>query len=211
MPTLDTYRKQAKLLLRWHRDQNYTVGGKLRQLRRFRALTDREALALDFTLALAQEIVAVEAGFGSWAELKATTADAPKTPRPAAGPPTLKVVAPVLPVLDVAASAAWYRDRLGFAVDFLHGAPPFYGSLSRDGVRLHLRFVHEPVYAPAAQEEALIQAFVEVSNVQGLYEEMRASGADIAQPLVKQAWGGTDFVVRDPDGNGVAFVALDQV
>ena len=67
MPTLDTYRKQAKLLLRWHRDGDYAIGEKLRQLERYRALTDREALALKFTLALAQEIVAVEAGHETWA------------------------------------------------------------------------------------------------------------------------------------------------
>jgi hypothetical protein len=29
---------------------------------------------------------------------------------------------------------------------------------------------------------------------------------DLVQELTKQAWGGTDFVVRDLDGNTVAFV-----
>jgi hypothetical protein len=32
MPTLETYRKQAKLLLRWHREGDYSIGGKVRQL-----------------------------------------------------------------------------------------------------------------------------------------------------------------------------------
>ena len=27
MPTIETYRKQAKLLLRWHREGNYSLGG----------------------------------------------------------------------------------------------------------------------------------------------------------------------------------------
>ena len=69
MPTLETYRKQAKLLLRWHREGDYSIGEKVRQLERYRALTDREVLALKFTLTLAQEIIAVEAGHRSWAEL----------------------------------------------------------------------------------------------------------------------------------------------
>ena len=32
------------------------------------------------------------------------------------------------------------------------------------------------------------------------------AGATFAQKLKKQAWGGRDFVVRDPDGNGICFV-----
>src|SRR5579871_796313 len=70
MPTLETYRKRAKLLVRWHREGNYSVGGRVRQLERYRSLTDREVLALKFTLTLAQGIIATEAGHQSWAELK---------------------------------------------------------------------------------------------------------------------------------------------
>ena len=28
MPSIETYRKQAKLLVRWHRERNYSIGGK---------------------------------------------------------------------------------------------------------------------------------------------------------------------------------------
>ena len=65
MPTLDTYKKQAKLLVRWHREGNYSIGGRIRQLPRYRALSDREALALKFPLVEAQELIALEAGFAS--------------------------------------------------------------------------------------------------------------------------------------------------
>src|SRR5262249_38812923 len=101
MPTLDTYRKQAKLLMRWHQEGNYSIGGKLRLLPRFRTITDREALDMDLPLVLAQEIVAVEAGHASWAALKAAVADAPKTPRPDSGPTVLNSVIPILFVRDV--------------------------------------------------------------------------------------------------------------
>jgi catechol 2,3-dioxygenase-like lactoylglutathione lyase family enzyme len=207
MPTIETYRKQAKLLLRWHRDGNYSMGEKLRKLERYRLLTDREVSALRFTLTLAQEIVALEAGHPTWAALKAATAGAPKTPRPSAGPASLKKVIPILLVRDVTASAAFFERKLGFEIDFLHGLPPFYASVSRDGVCLHLRFVHEPIFAKmAAQEESLICASFEVSNVQALFEEFQAQEVDFAQTLARQAWGGTDFHVRDPDGNVISFV-----
>jgi len=207
MPTLDTYRKQAKLLLRWHRDGDYAIGEKLRRLGRYRSLTDREALALKFTLTIAQEIVAVEAGHESWAKLKAAVADVPKTPRPAPGLPILKNVVPILLVRDVSTSAAFFEDRLGFKTDFLYGSPPFYGAVSRDDVCLHLRCVREPTFARlAAQEKSLILATIEVANVQGLFEEFKARQVEFPQTLAKQAWGGTDFYVRDPDGNVISFV-----
>src|SRR5262245_60122647 len=122
MPTLETYRKQAKLLLRWHREGDYSIGGKVRQLERYRSLTDRQALALKFNLALAQEIVAIEAGHKSWPELKAAAAGARKTPRVPAGLPFLKSVTPILFVRDVKACAGFFQQKLGFEIDFLHGS-----------------------------------------------------------------------------------------
>jgi uncharacterized glyoxalase superfamily protein PhnB len=209
MPTLDTYRKQAKLLMRWHQDGNYSIGGKLRLLPRFRMLTDREALDMAFPLVLAQEIVAVEAGHASWTALKAASAQTPKTPRPSGGPPLLRGATPILFVHSVRAASEWYVERLGFDVDFLHGHPAFYGAVSRGGACLHLRFVHAPnLAALAMQEESLIVATIEVTNVKVLFSEIQDRGAEIAQPLTKQAWGGTDFHVRDPDGNVISFVAF---
>jgi uncharacterized glyoxalase superfamily protein PhnB len=123
---------------------------------------------------------------------------------------TLKSIVPILFVSDVTASAAYFRDTLGFAIDFLHGSPPFYGSVSRGAARLHLRFVHQPNFAElAAREISLILATVEVSDVHGLFKEFRARGAELPQPPTRQDWGGTDFHVRDPDGNVISFVSFE--
>jgi uncharacterized glyoxalase superfamily protein PhnB len=121
----------------------------------------------------------------------------------------LKSIVPILFVRDVSASAAFFRDKLGFAIDFLYGTPPFYGSVSRDGVRLHLRFVHQPNFAElAAREVSLILATVEVSDVQRLFEEFKERGVEFGQIPTQQPWGGTDFHVRDPDGNAISFVTF---
>lgn len=207
MPTLETYRKQAKLLVRWHREGNHSVAGRIRTLPRYAAMTDREALDHPFTLAEAQEIVAREAGCENWAALKTACANATR-PAPRTTP-ALRIAAavPVLFVADVMRSTAFYRDRLGFVVDFLHGNPPFYGSVSREGARLHLKWVHEPVFGPGrAEAEGLIMAFLPVDNLKALYAEFIRAEVPIAQKLTKQAWGGTDFHVLDPDGNILAFV-----
>ena len=207
MPTLESYRKQAKLLVRWHAERNYSVGGKVRQLRRLRHLTDVEILDRPLPLALAQEIVAVEAGFLDWAALKRSAEALPVRSKVAHEAPRLTGVTPILHVRDVATASDFYEAQLGFTIDFLHGAPAFYGAVSRDGVRLHLRHVGEPNFAElAAREPFLILATIEVVNVKALFAELEGRGAPIAQPLTRQAWGGLDFHVRDPDGNRVSFV-----
>ena len=207
MSALDTYRKQAKLLVRWHREGNHSVAGRIRTLPRLASLTDREALDRPFTLAEAQQIIAREAGHSSWSELKAACPAAPPAgTRPAQG---LRIAAavPVLFVADVERSAAFYRDLLGFEIDFLHGSPPFYGSVSRDGARLHLKWVHQRVFvAGSIEEERLIMAFIPVENVKALYAEYAAVGLPFRQKLTKQAWGASDFHLADPDGNVIAFV-----
>lgn len=119
----------------------------------------------------------------------------------------LTSVVPILLVRNVPASAAYFRDRLGFEIDFLHGTPPFYGSVSRGKACLHLRCVHQPNFAElAARETSLILAGIEVSDVEGLFAEFTERGATFTQPPTKQPWGGTDFHVRDLDGNVISFV-----
>ena len=130
-----------------------------------------------------------------------------KSPPKSPGRPVFEAVVPILFVSNVTATASFFEEKLGFETDFLYGTPPFYGSVARDGVCLHLRFVHQPVFAEAAaREESLVAASFEVSDVQGLLAEFEKRGADIAQKLVTHDWGGTDFHVRDPDGNVVSFV-----
>src|SRR5687767_8146018 len=121
MSRLEAYRKLAKQLVRWHRAGNYSIGGRIRGLARYQDLTDAEALKLKFPLSEAQEIVAREAGFESWAALKKEIASKPSAPRSTAEParPMIKAAIPVLFVSNVARSAEFFRDQLGFAVDFL--------------------------------------------------------------------------------------------
>ena len=122
-------------------------------------------------------------------------------------PLRVKGITPILFVRDVTRAARFYQGMLGFEIDFLHGTPPFYGSVSRDGACLHLRFVAEPNFTElAAKEDALILATVEVTDVQALYAEFEGRNVEFTRGLMEQAWGGTDFHVRDPDGNEISFV-----
>ena len=206
MSRLDIYRKQAKQLVRWHREGNHSIGGRIRGLARYQTLTDREALALEFPLREAQEIIALEAGYASWAAFKVAMANEPAQTSSTSPVLRLTRAVPVISVASVEAAAGFFKNTLGFSIDFLHGEPPFYGSVSRDGACVHLKFVHEPVLTVGAQDrDGFIVAFIQVENVKALYAEYLAAGAGFDQKLKKQAWGGRDFIVRDPDGNGLCF------
>ena len=41
---------------------------------------------------------------------------------------------------------------------------------------------------------------LEVDDVEGYFEKVRASGYPILSPLVRRSWGQTDFRLADPDG-----------
>ena len=207
MLNLDNLKKQAKLLVRWHREGNYSIGGRIRSLPRYRNLTDVQALALKFPLSEAQEIIALESGYESWAALKSGFSTRAEQAQSVPASPVLKEAMPVVFVSNVQTSAAFFRDKLGFAIDFLHGQPPFYASVSRGAARLHLRFVHEPVITLEVRERegGLLSAFLNVDNIKGLFAEYKAAGVDFVQPLRKEPWGGSAFIVLDPDGNWICF------
>jgi uncharacterized glyoxalase superfamily protein PhnB len=118
---------------------------------------------------------------------------------------------PILFVRDVTAAAQFYGERLGFATEFLHGDPPFYGEVKRGEAVLHLRYVRDPNFAElAAREVSLILATIAVPDVRALYAEFEGRGAPFAQHLMQQPWGGLDFQVEDPDGNRISFVTYQH-
>lgn len=127
-----------------------------------------------------------------------------------AGTPSPMRITAAIPILfaqDVVRAADYYKDACGFRIDFLHGEPPFYASVSRGDARLHLRFVKKPNFPElAAREISLILATFEVTDIQALHADLKSRGAEIVQDLEDQPWGGTDFQVQDPDGNRISFV-----
>src|SRR5580700_10462381 len=72
MPNLENLKKQAKLILRWHRERHYPVAAQIREhLPRFLNMSDSEILRATFKLSDAQEMVARQQSFDSWQALKA--------------------------------------------------------------------------------------------------------------------------------------------
>src|SRR5690349_6977881 len=70
MPSIENLRKQAKRILRWHREKHYPVAALIRShLPKFAPLTDPEIMESPFMLTDAQELVAKQEGFDSWQAL----------------------------------------------------------------------------------------------------------------------------------------------
>ncbi len=123
-----------------------------------------------------------------------------------ASKPTLGPAEPQLFVTDMKRSCDFFTEKLGFAVNFLYGKPPFYGQVGRDGARLNLRHVDAPLFDQALRErEDYLSASIKVDDVERLYAEFQAAGAQFHQQLRNEAWGVTTFIVKDPDGNLLLF------
>jgi catechol 2,3-dioxygenase-like lactoylglutathione lyase family enzyme len=127
---------------------------------------------------------------------------------PSAPRAILRSTAPQLFVTDMRRSCDFFRDKLGFGVVFLYGEPPFYGQVARDEVRLNLRHVDALLVDQAQRErEDYLTASIRVDDVQRLYLEFQAAGVPFHRHLKKEDWGATTFIVKDPDGNLLLFLA----
>lgn len=210
MPNLDNLRKQAKQYLRWHRDRYHPVAAVIRAtLPRFRDMSDADVLAARFKLVDAQALVARQAGFESWQALKAGAAAMATQTKSASQHPVLSSTEAQLFVADIAASCDFFTQKLGFAIAFTYGDPPFYGQVTRDQAHLNLRQVCEPVFAGDVRErEHLLSATITVetaAEIKQLFLDFQAGGAPFHQTLKKEPWGARNFIVRDPDGNLILF------
>lgn len=123
--------------------------------------------------------------------------------------PILTSVAAHLYVRDIKASTDFFTSKLGFAIDFIYGDPPFYGQVSRDEAHLALRSMDESFFAEDIRErEDLLSASITLARadeVQELFLAYQAAGVPLAQTLRTEPWQAKTFIVKDPDGNLILF------
>jgi uncharacterized glyoxalase superfamily protein PhnB len=114
--------------------------------------------------------------------------------------PKLCDAATVFVAKDVVRTAEYYRDVLGFKIEFLYGQPTFYAGVERDGVIIHLQAASETKRQPG---HGSVNVFV--TEVDALYEELKTKGAKILKPPQDYPYGMRDFDVDDLDGNHLSF------
>jgi catechol 2,3-dioxygenase-like lactoylglutathione lyase family enzyme len=210
MPNLENLKKQAKLILRWHREGRYPVAAQIRGLLpRFLNMADAEILASSFKLSDAQEMVARQHGFDGWQALKdglSTTSRRVKLPPTKA---TIVCAEPQLLVTDIKRSCEFFQEKLGFSLAFTYGDPPYYAQVRRDAARLNLRCVERPVIESTVRDrEELLSVSMMVATaeeIKQLFLEFQSARVIFHQTLKKQPWGAKNFIVKDPDGNLLLF------
>ena len=123
--------------------------------------------------------------------------------------PILTSVAAHLYVRNLKASTDFFTTKLGFAIDFVYGDPPFYGQVSRDNAKLALRHMDESFFAEDIRErEGLLSASITVASadeIKQLFLSCQSAGAPLHQSLRTEPWQAKTFVVKDPDGNLILF------
>jgi catechol 2,3-dioxygenase-like lactoylglutathione lyase family enzyme len=210
MPNLENLKKQAKLILRWHRERHYPVATQIRELMpRFRNISDSEILAASFKLSDAQEMVARQHGFNSWQTLKTGLLITSRKMKSSPSKATIVGAEPQLLVADIKRSCEFFCEKLGFSLVFSYGNPPYYAQVGRDGARLNLRCVGAPVIESTVRDrEELLSASLTVATadeIKLLFLDFQSAGVTFRQKLKKQPWGARNFVVKDPDGNLLLF------
>lgn len=112
---------------------------------------------------------------------------------PADAAPRFRGLIPILNVRDVPAAIAYYRDKLGFRLDWAWGDPPGFASIDRGSARIFL--------CQGAQGGPGMWLCIDVEDVDALHREYLASGAIIRQPPTNFPWGMREMNVEDLDGH----------
>jgi predicted enzyme related to lactoylglutathione lyase len=113
---------------------------------------------------------------------------------PSSNPQQFVQGAPVLHVQDVSATAAFYRDLLGFTCDF---GDESYAVVWRDNSATH--FVKDEG-GPRG-----VHLFQWVKDVDAYYKEIVARGAKVAAEPADQPYGIREFGLRNINGVGIVF------
>lgn len=109
---------------------------------------------------------------------------------------------PVLLVKDVVKAAAYYTDKLGFAVDRFWGEPPMFAIARRDGVSIMLNQVGTgDTFRPNGEYDGRFSIYIDTSDADALDTEFQTKGADIVCPPDDQPYMMREFQVRDLDGH----------
>jgi uncharacterized glyoxalase superfamily protein PhnB len=118
--------------------------------------------------------------------------DQPVRPAP---PPMMRNALPELPFDDVGRAVAYYRDVLGFGINYQQHD---LGVMDRDAITVLL-------IARTEHHKGIGSFEVYVENADALYAELCAKGANVEGEPVSHPWGLRDFRVFDLEGNRITF------
>lgn len=94
---------------------------------------------------------------------------------------------------------SFYRDVVGLDIDYI-----------QEGKFISFKFENGKLGIKQAKEEREVPGhqtvFIEVENIEKVYNQFRAKGINFRKKLTKEGWG-TNFSFLDPDGNKLQFIS----
>jgi len=113
-------------------------------------------------------------------------------------------ISPQFLVDDLHVAIEYYRDKLGFATDFVYES--FYASVSRDGFSIDLKCAPKTVSGRTHRKQnEHLDAYIGVRGIEALLEELESKAALVIRRLEEQPWACKDFYIEDPDGYILCF------
>ena len=119
----------------------------------------------------------------------------------------VRQIAPVFFTMDIPATLAYYREKLGFECLGTWLDPPVYAIVARDGQPIHFRCAEPPIANPDKYPAELLDAYLFVEDADALYAEYAAQGVEFTRGVANMPWHSREFVVKDCDGRLLAFGA----
>jgi catechol 2,3-dioxygenase-like lactoylglutathione lyase family enzyme len=124
----------------------------------------------------------------------------------------LASIRPSFIVKDLQTSITYYRERLGFQLDFQGpDGGPFWAGVSRDGIGIMLKAVAPDVLPcpnHTRHEWGPLDALIYSMDPDALFEEFNRRGASFATTLSFIEEGLWGFVITDADGYRLSFFQL---
>jgi uncharacterized glyoxalase superfamily protein PhnB len=119
----------------------------------------------------------------------------------------IRRIAPEFFSMDIAATLAYYQDKLGFHCVGTWQDPPIYAIVARDEHAIHFRCAEPPTANPDKYANELLDAYLSIEDADALYAEYAAQGVEFSRGLANMPWRSREFVVKDCDGRLLAFGA----
>jgi len=107
--------------------------------------------------------------------------------------------------MDIPATLAYYKNKLGFECLGTWQDPPVYAVVARDQQPIHFRCAEPPTANPDKYLDELLDAYLSVDDANALYAEYAAQGVEFTRELADTPWRSREFVVKDCDGRLLAF------
>ena len=120
-------------------------------------------------------------------------------------------------VQDVALSIEFYKEKLGFSVDWV-GDGPLFAIVSRGNFSVMLRRLEHGQSLPRPNRIPFVEfgwhsktgveawdAYVWVDDADALYDEFQKAGVSIIKPIIDAEYGNRDFEIEDCNGYILCF------